>query len=570
MAKRQTLSLRFGVAGSGKTYSAVCDVVYEWAPYETGKLITNLPLFPDKIADFVKQDVATIQRIKPEEARQKIIERIHIIPHEEMERWASGESGPWEYLYGADIRGCHLVIDEFHNFGGDAHSKEHIAKWMKFFGELRHRGATCEIMSQDIGKVADAVIKEAGYRVEITPLEELPDPFFRIRLGDYFQVLARWMSRPGKPGEYLGGAFESQKRRDDRRWVKVKQTRWFYRNSRFALYDSFSKPHADQDATSGRPLMEWERLSRFGILKWFIRRNTVQFALAIGFVCFMCFLSMGGLSWGMREFLRAGISLAAAKKPPTQAELVKGDDSHYGIERDAVHQQPMIQRINELERDNKALKDSNAGLYHANLVNVNRLLWYTTLSAMQPDRVITRAGSVLRLNQVITDGGPYNGLRLIAIDWDNSLAQLSNGVVLRLPASAKPPADPQAANGSDTEGGSSVKGAATDDSQPRAADHAGGGGLELSRPQSIPRRANQTGNHNLRAVGRPEGINPSRGPASRDSASGGGASVGSSTFQGGPGAVFGGSPAGRPGYPVPKADPRFSGRIPGSAGSGPK
>jgi len=561
MAKRQTLSLRFGVAGSGKTYSAVCDVVYEWAPYETGKLITNLPLFVDKIADFVKADVATIQRIKPEAARQAVVDRIHIIPHDEMARWSSGESGPWEYLHGADIRGCHLVIDEFHNFGGVAHDKDHIAKWMQFFGELRHRGATCEIMSQDIGKVADAVIKEAGYRVEITPLEEMPDPFFRIRLGDYFQVFARWMSRKNKPGEYLGGAFESQKRRDDRRWVKVKQQRWFYRNSRFALYDSFSKPHADQAATSGRPMMEWERLSRFGILKWFVRRNAVQAGLAVLFVCFLCFLSMGGLSWGMKEFLRTGMALAGGKKP-TPAELVEGDDSAYKHEQDALHQQPMIRRINELERDNKALKDANSGLYHANLVNVNRLLWYTTLSAMQPDRVITRAGTVLKLNAVITDGGPYNGLRLTSIDWDNSLAQLSNGVVLRLPPNAKPPAEPEAANVGDSKGGGSTAGTAKNDSLPGSTDHSGSSRLDLTGPQPIPRRANQNDYHNLRAIGRQVGIDKGREPTSRNPTLGGGSSVGGSAFEGGPSSVFGGSPSRRSGNLVPQVDPRFGGRVP--------
>ncbi|MEL6104662.1 MAG: zonular occludens toxin domain-containing protein [Planctomycetota bacterium] len=324
MSKRQTSQLLTAPAGTGKSYMVTYDLVERWLPERCtpekngdrrpGRVITNMPFgtipehhkYPPRRlkgrggeAKIDPDDRFFVQRIgdyvakRNGHASEEVQSRIELIPEEVLRRWADNSlcSGPWED-YDGDISGCHFVIDEAHVYASDLCSKEKKKAWQQFCGELRHRGATVQFVTQSPGKLAREVQDECGIRQALIDAEEERDPFLRIKLYYWYQLRAKLL------GRYVSSFVRLDFRDIDGKKSKVSATKWVTRSqSIFRLYDSHSAPLSGVGAGSVAEVQPWERMSWPRLLLWFVWSNledmAMPFAKLCGVVLFLFFVRYG-------------------------------------------------------------------------------------------------------------------------------------------------------------------------------------------------------------------------------------------------------------------------------------
>jgi len=299
MGARSVVTLTTGPAGSGKTYVRcsrfLCD---EWLPERSGIHYSNFPIFRDKVAEFVSKRTG--------KTLDELLERMQIIPDEVLNSWISGQSGPWDYFKSKNLDGCHIAIDECHNFCGAKTHQKIRARWQAWLGEIRHQGATVEFLSQSPEKVAREIHYEAGLRLSLINSEDRRDPFLGILLGDWYELKAKFIS-----GDYQTVVWEVERRNVDGKWVQQNQRRFTLDPEYFDFYDSFSRPVQGGVKSQGQP-REFQKRSRSGIVWWFFKRNALSIVprgLLVGGVIYLC---TGGstplLNWMVKGFEMAGKS----------------------------------------------------------------------------------------------------------------------------------------------------------------------------------------------------------------------------------------------------------------------
>jgi len=296
-------------AGTGKTWlRCAWFISEELLPQTKMRHISNFPYDPRVMAKFASE--------KHGLDYEECLSRLEVIPDEVMQVWASGESGPWEYFHGRDLTNCHIAIDEIHNFASKVgHKPAHLHKWQKFLGEIRHRGATFEAISQAPKKVAECIQIEAGAHRRLISSDERMDPFFDIPLGDWYQLRAKFITKKYLPcvfeqvAPYIGGPISFKNAREARFWLT---------DEYFKLYNSYSAPIAGGVAASGPPQLEWQRFGYVHLLVWFVSRNfwalvtrSWPFILCIVLLC-------GGGGHIIKFILDKSTSIAVANslKPP--------------------------------------------------------------------------------------------------------------------------------------------------------------------------------------------------------------------------------------------------------------
>jgi len=312
MGARSVVTLTTGPAGSGKTYVRcarfLCD---EWLPEKSGIHYSNFPIFREKVAEFVSKRTG--------KTPSELIERMQIIPDEILNTWISGQSGPWDYFRNKNLDGCHIAIDECHNFCGAKTHQKIRARWQAWLGEIRHQGATVEFLSQSPEKVAREIHYEAGLRLSLINSEDRRDPFLGILLGDWYELKAKFIT-----GDYQTTVWEVERRNVDGKWVEQNKRRFTLDPQYFDFYDSFSRPVQGGVKSQGQP-REFQKRSRAGIVWWFFKRNAfsiVPRGLLVGGVVYLC---TGGsaplLNWMVKGFEVAGKSnMPAATPSPKKAE----------------------------------------------------------------------------------------------------------------------------------------------------------------------------------------------------------------------------------------------------------
>lgn len=315
MRARSVITLTTGPAGSGKTYVRcaryLCD---EWLPEKSGVHYSNFPVFRDKVAAFVAQKTG-----KPE---NELLERIQIIPEAVMATWISGQSGPWDYFHDKNLDGCHIAIDECHNFCGAKTHQKVRARWQAWLGEIRHQGATVEFLSQSPEKVAREIHYEAGLRLSLVNSEDRRDPFLGILLGDWYELKAAFIS-----AEYQTVVWEVERRNVDGKWIEQNKRTFSLDPLYFEFYDSFSRPVQGGEKAQGQQ-REFQKRTRRGLLWWFFKRNAfaiVPRAMLVGVLVYLC---TGGsaplLNWMVRAFEVAGKNnLPATPAKKADSSIVK-------------------------------------------------------------------------------------------------------------------------------------------------------------------------------------------------------------------------------------------------------
>ena len=182
--------LTTGVPGCGKTYvRAARFLVDDFLVNTRGIHFSNFPLEVDTIAQDVSKKLSKgffkkLKRVTPEDIKR----RIQIIPDDVLQSWRREESGPWDYFKGVNLKYAHIAIDEIHNFISSSKSDEYLKLWDEFLGEVRHRGCTFEGVTQDIGQVGQVLKGRAAVRLELIPAEDLRDPWFKIKMSDWYEL----------------------------------------------------------------------------------------------------------------------------------------------------------------------------------------------------------------------------------------------------------------------------------------------------------------------------------------------------------------------------------------------
>ena len=145
MATRSIIQYTTGTPGTGKSFLR-CPVflINEFLPDSEGVHWSNFPIGlvnEDHLHPPAYEGETFIERIaahvagktgRPAESYEK---RMQLIPEEELKKWETGESGPWEFFRDKDLSGAHIAIDECHNFIGRKHDKKHREKWQAWLGD---------------------------------------------------------------------------------------------------------------------------------------------------------------------------------------------------------------------------------------------------------------------------------------------------------------------------------------------------------------------------------------------------------------------------------------------------
>lgn len=424
MANRPTLMVTFAVAGSGKSYiRGARFVADEFLPERDGVHYSNFPLKVPEICAF-----AAKQTGKPVEDFER---RVWIIPQEEMAKWSAEQSGPWDYFKETDLQDAHIAIDEAHNFCGEKHSAAHRRKWQVWLGELRHRGACCELISQDEGKMAREVVKEAGQRIALVNSEARRDPFFNITCGEWYELRAGFLT-----GEYEAAVWEVEQRRVMSRWVTERERKFRFEQRYFDLYDSYNTPHGG-GVKAKNPPHEYMRRTKRGLLWWFFRRNAWSLTsrpLLLAVLVWVFFF--GGWKIAVDEFVDLQKSFLKAKPGSATAGAVPTTTPTPG-------QPTLADPVEVATRLRKELTDAEAAVkaltlraekaeglarkYGAELGAGYRLTLITGEACTFKNGVSYRVGDAI-------EDGPYKGQRIETLDWPRRRVILAGGQFIQLGA----------------------------------------------------------------------------------------------------------------------------------------
>lgn len=307
------VSYTVGPAGSGKSLTRCAYYLAdEWLPYESGPIITNFPINVEAMAEFVAR--------KHKKDPAEIAARIRFIPESVLKGWASEEIGPDDYFGGMPLGGALIAIDEAHNFLGRKHSAEHRRKWSQFCGEIRHRGASIEFLTQDESKIAGEVEYESLVKRSVSASEHRRDPYFSIKMADWYELFGAFT------GEYSNKVIlEEQRKSAGGRWKTELTTVYLHRPEYYGLYDSVNLPHGEGgEVKIEKPLHLFNKLSKAGVVGWFVRRNWFSLSTRLVIASVLMWLTLGGgtsvLAGQLLKRFSQVAGKAAAKSGQNQAK----------------------------------------------------------------------------------------------------------------------------------------------------------------------------------------------------------------------------------------------------------
>ncbi|MDQ3333272.1 MAG: zonular occludens toxin domain-containing protein, partial [Planctomycetota bacterium] len=260
-----TVSTVTAPPGSGKTYSRVRWLLEEWLPNGEGVFFTNLPLDVAAIAEYAARKT----KVEP----NAIEARIRLLDQGVEKLWmrdlTEGGSGPWEYFESVPLDGARIVIDEAHLFCGPSFSEAHKEAWANWCKELRHRkGSSVELIDQDTSGICKEVTSVGETRKILTNGETDRDPWFRITLADWYELVAAFTR------SYVPTIIENEERKVAGKWKSCHRRKWRRDPEFFRFYDSYSAPKEGQ-AQGGAPETphQFQKRSVVGVVRWFLWRN---------------------------------------------------------------------------------------------------------------------------------------------------------------------------------------------------------------------------------------------------------------------------------------------------------
>lgn len=432
MALLSVTTLTTAAAGTGKTFVR-CAVFLtdDFLPNESGIHFSNFPAFPDKIVK------AVIDR-HPNFDETWLRNRVQLIPDEELEKWKSEMSGPWEYFENKDLDGAHIAIDEIHEYCSTRHTKAYRYEWQKWLGQLRHRGATFEGISQDKSKIADEMKDEAGTRLEMVAAKTERDPWFKILLGDWYELLSCFT------GNWPEAVLVYEKRKNDGRWENVTTYRFRLEGRYFDLFDSHSAPKKGGQKKLSDFRRRWERFGRMRTFAWFFARNWLNVAKRFAKIGAIVWLLWSIPHWF--EWFKPG-----SDQPAEASSVAKTEPNTYtkpatpAAERDPIQTRAERDREKRAEVE-KAKRDNAERILRSEIADRDREAERlretlaeraehdrrrSEIVLMTPGRIVLRNGTTYEVGDEIRIGD-HRGETLKRVDYSRRVAELSNGVLLGL------------------------------------------------------------------------------------------------------------------------------------------
>lgn len=447
-----TIILTTGVPGAGKTYvRASRFIVDDFLFNSSGVHYSNFPLNVDLIAKHhfeqlnKKKIFSFLHRRKKSVTIDDIKKRIVVIPDSVLLSWRKELSGPWDYFKDIDLRYCHIALDEIHEIIKPSSSSEYVSKWDEFLGTIRHRGCTIEGLTQDIKSVHDCFKGRAALRYELVPLEDVRDPFLGIRLYDYYQLKASFTGDFHKSVvlvEFKKNAFG--------RFIKNHQTRFLITPEYFPYYNSFSSALSEGESDSDRSVQyEYERLTKIGLLWWFISRNCFpiisRFALFALFI-WLCF--GGGIVLLINGFMAYTQSIQKSNSSVTSisSDSIKSVNAPCDIdlslltapESDSsnILSDNESKNIQELEKNNSEKADASAEAQNETESDdetpTKKIEQFLFLSYLSPEYGILINGDYIFRGMKFVESHYHGGKYVSEINYKMGFILLSDGTALRL------------------------------------------------------------------------------------------------------------------------------------------
>ena len=456
MPARGIITLTTAPAGSGKTYRRGPHFLLTYLLPETATTHwSNLPLFPEKIAEEAAK--------RTKRPLEEFTNRIKLIPPEVCDQWRAGESGPWEFFADIDLQDAHLALDEFHEFCGANTAPALREKYRVWFGQIRHRGATIEIISQDPDKIGKEVERECANRLALVNNEDRRDPYFRILFGDWYELRAKFIT-----GQYIAAVWEVEYRKANGKWVEEDKRVFWLDKTYFPFYDSYSKP-TDSKVKGEAKKREFEKRTRLGLIGWFIRNNWPRLVTKGALYGFFVWLVCGGLVWLMLQSVnfmnrrviaqmnraamgdlggaqithkaanaatkplaevRPGLRTTIEDLPRPFAKQVVPATEKASPERALAIQKELAQEYyNELQDERNRSIELERQLEELQ----SRLSKNSLVVCLTPESMTLSDGQSYRVGERV-DSGLYAGRIVKAIHWNRRRVEFDDGTVVGLPS----------------------------------------------------------------------------------------------------------------------------------------
>jgi hypothetical protein len=287
-----------GLQGSGKSYYLACVWLPRFLAQAQGHVYTSLAVNPDRMSEYV----AKIAGISAE----SVLARIHLLPADELEKWAQGESGPWEYFADIDLSGAQILLDEAHNIiPSSGLSRDAGRQWLKWVSLCRQRGMSLHLISQDERSILKWVLSRVHVRREIVSYSCERDPLFKIPYGDWYMLRS---SLWNDEGVVTRRSFVVEYQQIGHRWIPTEggdEFRFDY--DLFPLYNSYA--FAGREASGDEP-----RMARWQAIRWFLGRwwwHMLNRPHIRATIVVMTLVSTAGVDWAMK-YAMAAVSEAAA------------------------------------------------------------------------------------------------------------------------------------------------------------------------------------------------------------------------------------------------------------------
>lgn len=436
------IQLTTGVPGCGKTYVRGSRFVADYLLPETDlKYITNLPLYPDKIADFVsKKKFGFFGRFfrRRRLSSDSLKSRIFIIPSAVIDSWRSEKSGPWDLFSCTDLTNTHIAIDEIHEIVSPSKSPDYLKLWDDWLGTVRHTGATIEFITQDVKQVDQIILGRVAIRNEISPCEDLRDPFFSILLLDWYNLKAALTGEFHKTSTLV-----EMKKNASGRFKENHRTRFLLLPEYFDLYNSYNDSRGTGEGSTG-VFEEYQKHSRVGTVLWFVRKNFLSLFLRfsiLGFAIWLLFF--GGLVWCIGLFtssLNAVASSNTVKIDEKTSEKTSSTSSQAQNPSPGFCVAPTVYKSSISSSDSDSIRDKKLEnlekLLSEKIARINELerkLSDTYLpSFFYSDRVVLRNGLIIRQGHIFAKGTYYEGKKVTFISFVDRYYVMSDGSVMRM------------------------------------------------------------------------------------------------------------------------------------------
>jgi hypothetical protein len=452
-----SISFVCGTPGSGKSYCLTHDVIERLSTGFSGKVITNLPLEVDKIAEHVAKKLG----VEPLEVTSRII----LLDRDTLRIWQDGHGGPWEFAERQLADGNDFMLDECHLFcrRTGQNVKARNERWQKWLGEVRHEGwRRCVFVTQDESKVGTPITQHAELRYELTNSERRRDPILRIPLHYWYELIAS-VTREYRPSIAV---VEYRRVKGKLREQHVERVAldpfWFQ------FYRSYEAAGGGTGKGQGgsavvrefmrRPVSLPRRLEGKLVAPtwlWFLRVHWWRFCLACAAAGSLLWLSVfGGMNVLLRTWMSRMGQIASANTPHVESDATGNSTTNIGggpeqvLTDDGESTEParpsaeemaaILARVPETDRG-KLVAELNA---FADAARASRARFEQLVELRRDERQRVRVVAITedaawftdppcscKLGEKI-DEGPYQGRHMERLNIDDGWVELSGGIKL--------------------------------------------------------------------------------------------------------------------------------------------